>query len=88
MTNRPRPRNVEVGASFRLLSSGRGVAEAAPGKTDYCLSVSVSVSVSVSELASVLAGALVGASASLDSPVFSVLPGSTVLSGVLDTAVI
>ena len=86
MTNRPRPRNVEVGASFRLLSSGRGIAEAAPGKTDYCLSVSVSVS--VSELASVLAGALVGASASLDSPVFSVLPGSTVLSGVLDTAVI
>ena len=80
MTNRPRPRNVEVGASFRLLSSGRGVVEVAPETMDYCLSVPTSVTA--------VASVGVSASVSSGSLVFSMLPGSTVLSGVLDKAVI
>ena len=55
-------------------------------KRDYWLSVSVSVSVSAS--ASVLAGVTVGASASSSESLrFSLMPGSTVLAGALDTAV-
>ena len=55
--------------------------EAAPEKTDYCLSVSVSVS------ASALAGVAVGASAPLDSPGFSEVSGSAGLAGALGMAV-
>lgn len=76
----PRPRESEVGASLRLLSSGRGVAETAPGETDYCSSVSVS--------ASVTAVVVVGVSASVSSEsLFSLSSGSMVLSGALGVAV-
>ena len=56
--------------------------EAAPEKTDYCLSLSLSVSVS----ASVLAGVAVGASAPLDSPGCSEAAGSTGLPEALGVA--
>lgn len=56
--------------------------EAAPEKTDYCLSVSVLVSVS----ASALAGVAVGASAPLDAPGFSEVSGSVGLAGALGVA--
>lgn len=76
----PRPRDDKVGASFRLLSSGRGVAEAAPEETDYCSSVSVS--------ASVTAVVVVGVSASVSSEsLFALSSGSMVLSGALGVAV-
>lgn len=87
-TKRPGPDLVhddEAGASFRMLSSGRGTEKATPEKTDYCLSVSVSVSVSAS--ASALAGVAAGASVPLDSPRFSEVADSVGMSGALDTAV-
>lgn len=57
--------------------------EAAPEKTDYCLSVSVSVSVS----ASALAGAAVGAFASSGPLGFSEVAVSTGLAGTAGVAV-
>lgn len=55
--------------------------EAAPEKTDYCLSVSVSVSVSVAAVVAV------GASGTLESPGFSVSAGSVGVSEALGVAV-
>ena len=61
--------------------------EAAPEKTDYCLSVSVSVLVSVSVSVSVAAVVAVGASGTLESPGFSVSAGSVGVSEALGVAV-
>lgn len=68
----------EVGAIFRF-SGGRGVDEAAPETTDYCLSVS----------ASVTPVAVVGVSTSASSELvgFSVTAGSTASTGALGVAV-
>ena len=73
---RPRPRESEVGASFRLLSSGRGVDEVACEEAAYRLSLSLT------------AVAVVGVSASVSSEsLFSLSLGSMVLSGALGVAV-
>ena len=69
----------EVGASFRLLSGGRGVVEVAPETTDYCLSVSASVTPVV----------LVGVSTSVSSESlrFSVSMGAVGLTEALGVVV-
>ena len=73
---RPRPRESEVGASFRLLSSGRGVDEVACEEAAYRLSLSLTAEVVVG----------VSASVSSESLRFSVSVGSVGVSEALGVA--